>query len=83
MKFSIDLVYIDRNRRVRKVRDNVAPWRISLCLSAHSILELPAGTIAGTHTRGGDVLELLEYPERDPQAQTPALPELQNAEPVR
>jgi len=57
MKFPIDLVYLDRKNRVRKVRDSVPAWRLSVCLSAHSILELPAGTIRATQTERGDTLE--------------------------
>jgi len=60
MQFPIDLVYLDRQHRVRKVRSGVPPWRISVCLSAHSILELPAGTIVATQTRAGDVVALEE-----------------------
>ena len=56
MKFPIDLVYIDRHQRVRKVRARVGPWRMSLCLTAHSILELPAGAIERTGTASGDQL---------------------------
>ncbi len=57
MKFAIDLVYIDKKKVVRKTVPNVAPWRLSLCLPAHSIVELPAGTIEPTATRKGDQLE--------------------------
>jgi len=60
MQFSIDLVYLDRKLRVRKVRDAVPPWRLSACLLAHSILELPSGTIAATQTGKGDLLEFKE-----------------------
>jgi len=58
MRFPIDLVYLDRNNRVRKVRQAVGPWRISACLAAHSVLELPAGAIRATQTRWGDVVEM-------------------------
>ena len=57
MRFAIDLVYLDRKQRVRKVRSAVGPWRMSACWSAHSVLELPAGTIAATRTERGDALE--------------------------
>jgi len=57
MQFPIDLVYIDRKKRIKKLRSNVPPWRLSACLSAHSILELPAGTIQSTLTQVGDMLE--------------------------
>jgi uncharacterized membrane protein (UPF0127 family) len=56
MKFSLDLVYIDRKHVVRKVVPNVVPWRMSMCLPAHSIVELPAGTISSTATCPGDQL---------------------------
>jgi uncharacterized protein len=58
MKFAIDLVYVDRQNRVRKVRHAVPPWRMSACLAAHSILELPAGTAAETGTERGDELKI-------------------------
>jgi hypothetical protein len=57
MQFAIDLVYLDRNHRIKKVRSSVPPWRLSACLSAHSILELPAGTIQSTQTQAGDTLQ--------------------------
>ncbi|HUB30967.1 MAG TPA: DUF192 domain-containing protein [Terracidiphilus sp.] len=58
MKFAIDLVYLDRHLRIRKIRRNVPPWRISVCLTAHSVVELPAGTI---HPRNAEVGEVVEF----------------------
>ena len=60
MKFAIDAVYIDRKRRVRKIVRNLRPWRMSVCLSAHSVIELPVGVIEASATRKGDQLELVE-----------------------
>ena len=57
MRFPIDLVYLDRGNRVRKVRSAVGPWRVSACLTAHSILELPAGVVLKSQTQKGDILE--------------------------
>jgi len=57
MQFPIDLVYLDRQNRIKKIRDSVRPWRLSVCLSAHSVLELPSGAIRDTQTRVGDTLE--------------------------
>jgi uncharacterized membrane protein (UPF0127 family) len=57
MRFPIDLVYLDRKNVVKKVRSEVGAWRLSACLSAHSILELPAGTIRNTQSQPGDTLE--------------------------
>lgn len=58
MRFPIDLVYIDRRHRVVKVRNEVQPWRLSACLRAHSVLELPAGTVRQTQTARGDCLAM-------------------------
>lgn len=58
MKFAIDLVYLDRKKRIRKIRSNVPPGRLSACLTAHSVIELRAGTILETQTHVGDVLEI-------------------------
>ena len=58
MKFTIDVLYLDRKYRVKKIRPEMAPWRISGCLTAHSVLELPAGTIKRTGTERGDQLEI-------------------------
>jgi uncharacterized membrane protein (UPF0127 family) len=58
MKFPIDLVYLDKNRKVRKVRHAVPAWRLSACLTAHSVLELPAGAAAESGTVAGDELAI-------------------------
>ena len=63
MRFPIDLVYIDRKHRVRKVTRQVVPWRLSACLSAHSVLELPVGTIQDSKTEAGDILEIVDAPQ--------------------
>jgi hypothetical protein len=62
MQFSIDLVYLDRKKRIRKLVSDVRPWRLSACFSAHSVLELPAGTIRATRTEPGDALEFSNAP---------------------
>jgi uncharacterized membrane protein (UPF0127 family) len=58
MKFAIDLVYLDKRLRVRKVRYAVPAWRVSACLRAHSVLELPANSVAPTGTQPGDQLSI-------------------------
>ncbi len=60
MRFPIDLVYIDRKNRIKKLVSAVPPWRLSACLMAHSVLELPAGMISETRTESGDILEFSE-----------------------
>jgi uncharacterized membrane protein (UPF0127 family) len=75
MKFPIDLIYLDRDKKVKKVRSGVAPWRLSACLSAHSVLEFASGTIHATQTGPGDCLEFspaLPPSDCSPDASAPA-----------
>src|SRR5580692_10324053 len=53
MQFPIDLVYLDRSSRVVKTRSHVRPGRLSACLTAHSVVELPSGTVQATQTKRG------------------------------
>jgi uncharacterized membrane protein (UPF0127 family) len=62
MKFAIDVIYLDRKKRVKKVVRALAPWRLSMCLPAHSVIELPTGTIDRTQTAVGDELEFQDKP---------------------
>lgn len=63
MKFTIDVLFLDKSRKVVKARPSLKPWRISGALRAHSTLELPEGTISATGTRPGDQLEIEELDE--------------------
>jgi uncharacterized membrane protein (UPF0127 family) len=58
MKFPIDLVYLDKKQKVKKVRHAVPAWRLSVCLSAHSVMELAAGTVRQSGTVAGDELAI-------------------------
>lgn len=62
MQFAIDLIYLDRKNRIRKICRGVKPWRISVCLVAHSILELPTGAAMKSEARVGDQIELIQLP---------------------
>ena len=57
MRFPIDVVYLDRKKRVKKLRSNVIPCRLSACFGAHSVLELPVGAIVQSGTKRGDQLD--------------------------
>jgi uncharacterized membrane protein (UPF0127 family) len=61
MKFPIDVVFLTRNKKILKVRPNMVRGRISLSLRAHSVLELPAGTLDQTGTSAGHQLEFEKY----------------------
>ena len=61
MKFAIDVLFLNKKRKVVKIRPAMPRWRLALCLWAHSVLELPSGTAAATNTTAGDQLELEPY----------------------
>lgn len=62
MKFAIDVVYLSKYKRVLKVRGNLKPNRISFCLSARSVLELPAGLAEKAGVQVGDQLVFEKVP---------------------
>ncbi len=61
MKFPIDVVFLNRKRKVVKIRRTMGKWRFALCLRGHSVLELPAGMCETAQTSVGDQLELDKY----------------------
>jgi uncharacterized membrane protein (UPF0127 family) len=60
MQFPIDVLYLSKKRKVLKIRENMKKSRMSMCLWAHSVLELPAGRAAETGTVVGDQLEIIK-----------------------
>lgn len=62
MKFDIDVVYLNKAKKVLKIRARMPKSRVSFCLRAHSVLELPAGTAESTATEAGDQLEFEKLP---------------------
>jgi uncharacterized membrane protein (UPF0127 family) len=56
MRFAIDVLFLDRQRRVKKVMLNLKPWRISpIVFGARSVVELPSGTLADTSLVGSQL----------------------------
>lgn len=61
MRFSIDVVYLDRSDRVIKTVHHLRPFTFSFGgRRAHHAVELPAGTLAETQTRPGDQLTIAD-----------------------
>ena len=57
MRFSIDVLYLDRNARVLRAIPALRPYRLGPFLrESRDVLELPAGTLDATATREGDEL---------------------------
>ena len=61
MKFAIDVIGLDKERRVIKLWQNLVPYRItSVSSKLRSVVELPAGRIAECSVQLGDVLSIVE-----------------------
>ena len=60
MRFSIDVVYLDKDQRVVHLEKQLKPWRVApVRLQTASVLELPANTLDPTGTMLGDELEMV------------------------
>lgn len=58
MRFPIDAVFLDRENRVVRVVEHLAPWRVAGCRGAKAVVELPAGEAARVGLAPGDRLAL-------------------------
>jgi uncharacterized protein len=56
MRFPIDVVFLDRQLRILKVRTHMRPWRTVSRLGASSVLELAAGECDRLELAVGDRL---------------------------
>jgi|SRR5689334_6992801 len=61
MKFPIDVLFLNKKRRILKIRHAMPQSRMAVCLRAHSVLELPSGMAAAMQTAVGDQLEFEKY----------------------
>ena len=60
MKMPIDVIFLDRDYVVKRIRHALAPNRVSVCLSSSSVIELAAGRIAWSGTQLDDQLEFID-----------------------
>lgn len=59
MAFAIDCVFVDRQLRVKRVFENVRPWRlIAPVWGASSVIEFPAGAAKRLEIRVGEELHV-------------------------
>ena len=57
MKFAIDVIGLDKQRRVIKLWPDLVPWRVTtVSTKLSSVVELPSGTIAQCSVQLDDVL---------------------------
>lgn len=57
MRFSIDVLYLDAQQNVIRIRHRLRPWRWSLCWRARSVIELAAGECRRLGIQPGDNIQ--------------------------
>jgi len=64
MRFPIDAVYLDPEKVVIHIEQDLRPWRMAaIRIRAASVLELPVGTVHHTQTMLGDRVDIfLQHP---------------------
>ena len=69
MRFPIDAVYLDQERVVIHIEQELKPWRMAaIRVLATSVLELPTGTVSDTRTEVGDQVDILMERPLDTEA---------------
>jgi uncharacterized membrane protein (UPF0127 family) len=59
MRFPIDVLYLDPNRLVVHIEQNLKPWRVArVSMRTASVLELPGDTLKSSGTTIGDEIEI-------------------------
>lgn len=61
MRFSIDVLFVDKGGRVVRAIEGLRPWRLTrIYFRARQTIELPLGAIATSRTTAGDQLDIDE-----------------------
>jgi len=58
MRFTIDVVFVDRDGRALKIVSGLAPWRMAWSPLAHAVVELAGGRLRSCDVAVGDRLYL-------------------------
>jgi len=55
MGYGLDVVFLDKERKVMSIIESVKPWRFAAHLKAKQVIEFKAGVVAHTGMAVGDV----------------------------
>ena len=59
MRFAIDVMFVDRDGRVRRIVRELVPWRAVWCARAHAVVELAAGALRSCEVLVDDAIYVL------------------------
>jgi len=70
MKFAIDVLYLNSQKIVVHVEQNLKPWRVArVSMHTASVLELPGNTLKSSGTAIGDEIEIALGQAREASAE--------------
>lgn len=59
MRFTIDVIFLDKSGRVIKTLPSFRPFRISpVYFNSHSVIELPENSLKSSQTQPGDIVKI-------------------------
>lgn len=59
MKFPIDVIFVDKNFRVKSIQKNIKPWRFTApVIGSKSVIEFSAGVFSENQVEVGDILNV-------------------------
>ena len=58
MKYSLDIVFMDKNNRVLRIVSNLPPNRIACCSGGSYVLEFAGGSLEAAEITVGDYLQI-------------------------
>lgn len=58
MRFPIDILFLGRQMKVKRIVYALRPWRLSVCRGADTTIELSSGKIRQTKVEVGDQIEI-------------------------
>ena len=62
MRYAIDVLYLDEDKRVVHVEENVRPWRMTpMHFDAATVIEVRSPTVMTSGTCVGDTLEIVGF----------------------
>jgi uncharacterized protein len=59
MRFSIDVVFVDKNLKVQSIKEKMTPFKFGWNMSAHSVFEMSAGSARAAGIEVGDQLHVV------------------------
>lgn len=60
MRFNIDIVFVDKEFKVKSLHENVGPFRLKVDMKAYSAIEMSAGAAKAAGIEVGDQLNVVD-----------------------